>query len=684
MVDIARLRRFLNPRHVAVMGGHWSDEVVRQLDKIGYAGEIWPVNPKRTDLAGRKCFASLDDLPAAPDAAFVGVNRDATIEAVKTLSAMGAGGGLCFASGYAEVPDGEDRQKALVEAAGDMPIQGPNCYGLINYLDGVPLWPDQHGGKRIGEGVAILSQSGNIGVNVTMQRRGLPLAYMVSLGNQAQTGVAEFIDAMLEDERIKAIGILIEGLPDIARFTQAAARALEKKVPIVAMKSGRSEAGAKITVSHTSTLAGADNLYDAMFERYGIVRVHTLPVMMETLKFLSIAGPLKGNRVVSLSCSGGEASMIADLADGRDLSFDDFDEGARSRIKETTHELVHVSNPFDYHTFDWGKPEALARTFTEVAKSGYDARMIMLDWPPRDICDPRDWNATLDAFATASEAASGASLVVSSLHESLPPEARDAMIVRGIVPMYGLEETLTALEAAVWVGRRHARAETEGAPTPMSTATAAAGEACILDEAESKKQLAAYGLATPESRVARAEDAAGEAAALGFPVVLKALDSHLTHKSDVGGVALGLEDEEGIRHAVNDMAALSDRFLIERMQPSPLAELIVGVERDPQFGLVLVIGAGGILVELMKDVRPLLLPVTRDDISLAIGKLRIARLLSGYRGKPAANHTAIVDAVMAVAAYAEANAQTLLELDVNPLMVFPDRAVAVDALIRRT
>ena len=684
MVDIARLRRFLNPRHVAVMGGHWSDEVVRQLDKIGYAGEIWPVNPKRADLAGRKCFASLDDLPAAPDAAFIGVNRDATIEAVKTLSAMGAGGGLCFASGYAEVPDGEDRQKALVEAAGDMPIQGPNCYGLINYLDGVPLWPDQHGGKRIGEGVAILSQSGNIGVNVTMQRRGLPLAYMVSLGNQAQTGVAEFIDAMLEDERIKAIGILIEGLPDIARFTQAAARALEKKVPIVAMKSGRSEAGAKITVSHTSTLAGADNLYDAMFERYGIVRVHTLPVMMETLKFLSIAGPLKGNRVVSLSCSGGEASMIADLADGRDLSFDDFDEGARSRIKETTHELVHVSNPFDYHTFDWGKPEALARTFTEVAKSGYDARMIMLDWPPRDICDPRDWNATLDAFATASEAASGASLVVSSLHESLPPEARDAMIVRGIVPMYGLEETLTALEAAVWVGRRHARAETEGAPTPMSTATAVAGEACILDEAESKKQLAAYGLAIPESRVARAEDAAGEAAALGFPVVLKALGSHLTHKSDVGGVALGLEDEEGIRHAVNDMAALSDRFLIERMQPSPLAELIVGVERDPQFGLVLVIGAGGILVELMKDVRPLLLPVTRDDISLAIGKLRIARLLSGYRGKPAANHTAIVDAVMAVAAYAEANAQTLLELDVNPLMVFPDRAVAVDALIRRT
>ncbi|MEQ8665441.1 MAG: acetate--CoA ligase family protein [Rhodospirillales bacterium] len=683
MVDIARLRRYLNPRHVAVIGGHWSDEVIRQLEKIGYQGEIWPVNPKRDELAGHKCYPRLEDLPEAPDAAFIGVNRDATIEAVKLLAEMGAGGALCFASGYAEVGnEGRERQQRLVEAAGDMPIQGPNCYGLINYLDGVTLWPDQHGGKRVDRGVAVLSQSGNVAVNVTMQRRGLPLAYLISLGNQAQTGVAEFIDAMLDDERITAIGILIEGLPDIPRFSAAAARALERGIPIVAMKSGRSEAGARITVSHTSTLAGADNLYDAMFERYGIVRVDTLPVMMETLKFLSIAGPLDGNRIVSLSCSGGEASMIADLAEGRDLAFDDFDSASRERIRATTHELVHVANPFDYHTFDWGKGENLKRTFTEVARSGFDVRMIMLDWPPRDVCDPRDWNATLDAFIAACDAAPGASVVVSSLHESLPPEARDAMIARGIVPMYGLGETLTAMEAAVWIGRRQ-RAAAAGRPSAMTPVAALdVGAVRIVDEAESKRRLAAYGLTVPAGRVTDAAGAPDAAAEIGYPVVVKAVGAHLIHKSDVGGVALGLVDGAAVAAAAEGMKGLSDRFLIERMAPGALAELIIGVTRDPQFGPVLVIGAGGILVELMKDSQALLFPVARADVEAAIARLKVSRLLDGYRGKPAADRAALVDAIMAVAAFAEAHADSLVELDVNPLLVFEDGVMAVDALIR--
>ena len=683
MVDIARLRRYLNPRHVAVIGGHWSDEVVRQLDKIGYAGEIWPVNPKRDELAGHKCYARLEDLPEAPDAAFIGVNRDVTIETVRLLSGMGAGGALCFASGYAEVSDGGERQQRLVEAAGEMPIQGPNCYGLINYLDGVTLWPDQHGGRRIDRGVAILSQSGNIAVNITMQRRGLPLAYLVSLGNQAQTGVPEFIDAMLDDDRVTAIGILIEGLPDIARFSASAARALERGVPVVALKSGRSEAGAKITVSHTSTLAGADNLYDALFERYGIVRVETLPVMLETLKFLSIAGPLAGNRIVSMSCSGGEASMIADLADGRDLAFDDFDEASRARIRKTTHDLVNVSNPFDYHTFDWGKGENLARTFTEVARSGYDARMLMLDWPQRDVCDPRDWDATLEAFSTASKAAHGASVIVSSLHESLPPEARDAMIANDIVPMYGLDETLAALEAAVWVGRRQRAAADAGWPGAMaSSPLVEVTKARVIDEAESKKRLAAFGLPVPEGRVTDAEGTPGAAAEIGYPVVVKAVGEHMTHKSDVGGVALNLNDGAAVAAAVEGMGRLSDRFLVERMAPAALCEIIVGITRDSQFGPVLVIGAGGILVELVQDSEALLFPVARTDVEAAIGRLRVSRLLDGYRGKPPADRAALVDAVMAVASFAEANADSLAELDVNPLLVFEDGVIAVDALLR--
>lgn len=683
MVDISRLRRFLKPTSVAIIGGSWCDEVVRQCQKINFQGPIWPVNPKRDDLAGVPCFKSLDDLPGVPDAVFVGVNHTATIETVAKLSAMGVGGAVCFASGYAEVgDDGKARQQALVEAAGEMPIQGPNCYGLLNLLDGVALWPDQHGAIPTEKGVAILSQSGNIGINVTMQQRGLPLAYMAALGNQAQCGVAEFIDAMLSDDRVNAIGLLIEGLPDVARFTAAARRALEKGVPIVALKSGRSEAGAAITVSHTSTLAGADHLYDALFERYGIARVDTLPVFLETLKLLSLAGPLTGNKIVSMSCSGGEASMIADLAETRDLDFAPFSDDALARVEATTHELVHVSNPFDYHTFDWGKQEPLTKTFTEVAKSGFDARVLVYDWPRGDRCSIETWMPGFEAFKTAHQAAPGVSIMVTSLQESVPTFAIDEAVAAGIVPMFGFDETLKALEAAARIGAAFRAAQAGGLPPVMATAGELDGEASVVDEAESKARLKAHGVPVPDGRVVDADGAAVAAAEIGFPVVLKALGSHMTHKSDVGGVALNLTDEDAVEAAVAKMAGLSERFLVERMEPGALAEMIVGVSRDPQFGLTLVVGAGGVLVELVQDSAAMVFPVSRDDVARAIGRLKISRLLDGYRGKPAADLDSLISAILAVAAFAEANADNLVELDVNPLLVFEDRVVAVDALLR--
>lgn len=684
MVDIARLRRFLKPRHVAIVGGHWCDEVVRQCRKIGFAGDIWPVNDKRDDLAGVPCFRSVEALPEAPDAVFVGVNRAATIEIVGKLNAMGAGGAVCFASGYAEVgEDGKARQRALVEAAGEMPIQGPNCYGLLNFLDGVALWPDQHGAEPVDKGVAILSQSGNVAINITMQQRALPLAYMVSLGNQAQTGVAEFIDAMLDDERVNAIGLLIEGLPDIPRFSAAAARALERGVPLVALKTGRSEAGARITVSHTSTLAGADDLYDALFERYGVARVETLPVFLETLKLLSVAGPLAGNKVVSMSCSGGEATMVADLAESRGLDFAPFSDADHARVSATAHELVHVSNPFDYHTFDWGKRDALNRTFTEVLRSGFDARVLIYDWPRADRCSTESWLAGFEAFRDAHNAAPGISLIVSSLPESLPAHAAGEAIAAGIVPMYGIDEALRALEAAAFIGERQRRAAQLGALAPMAgTVPLDASKAEVVDEAGAKQRLAAHGVPLPAGRIADAVGAPAVAAEIGFPVVLKAFGSHLTHKSDVGGVALGLMSEAEVAGAAVSMAALSDRFLVERMEQGALAELIVGVLRDPQFGPVLVVGAGGLLVELVRDSQNLLFPVAREDVARALDGLRINKLLAGYRGKPPADRAALIDAIMAIAGFAEAHADTLVELDVNPLLVFEDRAVAVDALLR--
>ncbi|MCA9967857.1 MAG: acetate--CoA ligase family protein, partial [Anaerolineales bacterium] len=306
------LKRLLNPRQIAVIGGAAAAAVVRQCNLIGYTGEIWPVNPKRDEMSGHRCYASVADLPGAPDAAFVAVPREPTIEAVAQLAALGAGGVVCYASGFAEMGEvGRTDQARLQAAMGDMALIGPNCYGVLNYLDGVTLWPDEHGGKRLERGAAIIAQSGNISISLSMQRRSVPLAYLIATGNQAGVTVPEYIETLLEDERVTAVGLHLEGLDDVAAFSRAALKALQKRVPLVVLKTGATALGSQITMSHTSSLAGADALYDALFARLGVLRVHSIPELLEAIKFLSLVGPLPSGQIASISCSGGEAAIVA-------------------------------------------------------------------------------------------------------------------------------------------------------------------------------------------------------------------------------------------------------------------------------------------------------------------------------------------------------------------------------------
>ena len=275
MVDLSRL---FQPRSIAVIGGGaWCTSVVEQCRKMGFAGSIWPLHPNRDTIGGIAAFRRLEDLPGIPDATFIGVNRHATIETVRALREMGAGGAVCFAAGFretqAETGDGAGLQEALLEAAGSMPIIGPNCYGFINYLDGALLWPDQHGGHRVEHGVAVLTQSSNMAINVTMQQRGLPLAYVATAGNQAQIGLAEIGAALLEDPRVSALGVHVEGIGDPRAFEAMAARGRALSKPIVALKAGRSEQARAAAISHTASLAGTDAGGGALLRRLGIAQV---------------------------------------------------------------------------------------------------------------------------------------------------------------------------------------------------------------------------------------------------------------------------------------------------------------------------------------------------------------------------------------------------------------------------
>ncbi len=678
-----RLKRLLAPKSIAVAGGDAAAEVIAQCRQLGFPGEIWPVHPSRDDLAGIPCFRSIEELPGVPDAGFVSVPAKSTVDIVRSLAAMGTGGVVCHASGFAEMGDtGSALQADLRAAAGDLALIGPNCIGFLNYLDGVALWPDQHGGRRVRRGVAVLSQSGNIGHNLTMQRRCLPLAQLVTVGNTAVTGVPELIDAMSADSRISAIGLYLEAIDDPAALASASRRALARGVPVIALKSGSSELGARTTLSHTSALATSDALCTALFERAGIARVHDLPTFVETLKFLHVHGPLPGASIVSASCSGGEAAMVADLAAERDVELPEFSGTVREKLRTVLGERVAVANPLDYHTYIWGDADALEDCFTALLSARVDNHLLVLDVPRDDRCRPQVYESTLDCFATAKRATGTRASVVSSLPEGLPESVGSRLLDAGIAPMQGIAECLDAISAAAWIGR----ARLADDPGPLVPAAASVKGAVVqIDEWVSKKELSAYGIPIPHGELTDVAGASEVAEGIGFPVVLKAVSAGLAHKTEVGAVRLGLGDAESVRAAAEELSQISPRLLVERQAMGALAELIVGVRSDPRFGLALTVGSGGTLVELIGDSATLLLPASREDVAKALGRLRIHPLLTGYRGRPAGDLDALVNAVLAVADYAVKSADRLVELDVNPLLVFPvgQGVSAVDALIRR-
>jgi len=409
------LRRLLQPKTVAVFGGNSAVKVVRQLQAIGFAGEIWAVSPTRSEIGGVRCVNSISELAGVPDASFVAAPPQASLQIIAELAALGAPGAVCFAAGFAEAgTEGEALQAQLREAAGDMAIIGPNCHGFVNYLDGVALWPDEHGGKRTQRGVALVTQSGNIALNLSMQQRSLDFAYVISIGNSSTLALGDYIDMLLEDSRVAAIGLHIEGIRDIAGFSAAAIRALRKKIPLVALKTGRSSLGAEITMSHTGSLAGSDRLYSSLFERVGVARCDTVPQFLETMKFLSMVGPLPECSMGSMSCSGGEASLVADCADRLQVRMPALSDASAEQLQALLGPRVHVANPLDYHLYIWGDYEQLHACFAAFLASGYACSVLVLDYPPAEGADQSNWEITERALLDAVRATGQSAVIVAS------------------------------------------------------------------------------------------------------------------------------------------------------------------------------------------------------------------------------------------------------------------------------
>ncbi len=677
------LKRLLEPKSIAAIGGREARAVIEQCLALGFSGKIWPVHPSKEEICGLKAYPSIESLPGSPDAAFIGVNRQRTIEIVEALKKRNAGGTICYASGFMEADgDGPELQAALIEAAGDMPVIGPNCYGFLNYASGVALWPDQHGGRKLDNnepGVAIITQSSNVAINMTMQKRGLPLAYVLTAGNQAQTGLSEIANALLDDPRVTALGLHIEGFDSVAGFEAVAAKARALKKSVVALKVGRSEKARQAAYTHTASMAGSDKAADAFLTRIGIARVHSIPSFLEALKLLHVIGPLDGAAISSMSCSGGEASLMADACMGRKVYFPPLSEAQKQPVREALGEMVTVDNPLDYHTYIWADAEAMTEAFKGMLSTGFDLNCLVLDFPRDDKCKADNWWVAIDALETAADETGARCAVIASLPENITEQQAGELMARNIVPLCGIDEALNAIEVAAAIGQAWAQSQ----PEPVITTHALTTNAqTFTDEAEAKKTLSSGGVSIPCGHKCTDLDTVGEIAkSIGFPLAIKM--SGVAHKSEHNGVHLNISNETQAVEVAASLMKTGKGVYVEAMIGHGVFEVLVGIVRDDQFGLVMTIATGGTLVEIWADGQTLLLPTTAQEIEQALRKLKGAVFFDGFRRRERADLSAAVLQIEAIEKFAIAHAANLNELEINPLIVCAEGqgAVAADALL---
>ncbi|WP_421701798.1 acetate--CoA ligase family protein [Aliiroseovarius sp.] len=678
-----RLRRLLAPQRVAWIGGGGIAPAIANMRANGFAGAALAVNPKRAEIGGLPCVASVNDLPWVPDLAVLVIPKEAVVDMVAALSRIGCGGVICITSGFSESADGAAREASLIAAAGEMPVIGPNCPGVANFLDGGAFMMDHFGHHAPERGVAVISNGGAYLSDLGCADRAQPIAYLIGLGNQAMVDVADMLDVVLDDERVTAVNIYFEALPDAAALSRAAAKAARRGIPVVAIKGGRSAAGMRAAQSHTASLAGDAVIASALFRRFGWIEVDTPSEAIETLKMLSFTQVPKGARTGFVTSSGSYAVLGGDMAERLGLRMEPPSQGTAPAIDAALPPYVGPANPLDISdAHGWAREEQLP-IYQAFARDDYDLFVQVMCYPPEGGWDMSTWDATTAAMA---EAAGGRPVAfVNTLAEALPPQARARMIAAGMAPLQGLEDGLRAVSHAAAYGARRDTLDPNAMILNTEDSARPGGQGRTLSEAEAKARLARAGLDVPRQRVV-AGTGAGGLPDLPGPVALKALVPGLLHKTEAGAVALDISsaDLPGAISAMADRLEAQDLtpagFLVEEMIPAPVAELLVGLRRVEGIGLVLTLAVGGVAVELMGDSATLILPAPRGEVETALRGLKLAPLLTGYRGRPAVPMDRVLDAIEALAAHVRSYPD-ITELEINPLLLTETRAVVADAVL---
>ncbi len=680
MTKADRLKRMLSPARVAWIGGGGIAPAIEYMQAGGFSGDAVAVNPKRATIAGVPCVASVSELPWVPDVAILVIPKDAVIETVRALSAQGCGGVVCITSGFSESVNGAARQADLIDAAGDMPVIGPNCPGIANFLDRSAFMMDHFGTHAPGKGVAVISNGGAYLSDLGCADRSQPIAYLIGLGNQAMVTVADMLDVVLDDQRVTAANVYFEGITDVTKLSRAAAKAARKGIPVVAIKGGRSQAGTRAAQSHTASLSGDAAVASALFRRFGWIEVTTPSEAVETVKMLSFAPVPKGLKTGFITSSGSYAVLGGDIAEKAGLRMEPPSTDAAPAIDAALPPYVGPANPLDISdAHGWPQADQLP-IYQAFARDEYDLFAQVMCYPPEGGWDMTTWDATTGALAQAKGDRPAA--FVNTLAESLPKEARDRMISNGMAPLQGLEDGLRAVAHAARYGASRNGLDADAMVLNTDSGKpATAGR--TLSEAEAKLKLQGHGLDIPHQWVVSGADDMPD---IRCTCALKAIVPGLLHKTEMGAVTLDLapQDLSTAIRAMSDRLAehglKADAYLIEEMIQNPIGELLVGIRRVPEIGLVLTLAIGGVAVELMQDTATVILPAPRRDIEAALKGMKLAPLILGYRGRPAADMTVTLNAIEALCAFAAAT-PSIAEMEVNPLLLTQTRAVFADAVL---
>jgi acyl-CoA synthetase (NDP forming) len=691
-LDGRRLAPLLSPRSIAFVGASVrpnapGNDMMRMIRRGGFAGLVHAVNPGHREIEGYPCVPGLADLPAAPDLVVLSVRNERLEESLAAAIGRGAKAAVVFASGVlpGERDDPLARRLARVANEAGIPICGPNCMGFYNDLDRVWVCGFPSPRQPAPGGIAFIAHSGSVFGALAHNDPRLRFALAVSPGGEATATVADYIAYAVERPEVRVVGLFIETARDPERFALALEQAAERGVPVVALKVGRTAAAAAAALTHTGALAGSDLAYDALFDRYGVVRVETLDELAATLLLLSTGRRVGRGGLVAIGDSGGERELLIDLADRAGVPFAAISNETRASIAARLEPGLEAANPLDA----WGTGADFVATFTNGLGDLLADPEAALGLFSADI---RDGYYLHRGFADAALAAASESDKILAVATNYTQVRHDALALEltlaGIPVLDGTANALAAVRGAL--SYRDFRARPDDPPPLPPAARAADRQAARarlreatgpLDEAASLSLLEAWGLpAIPHVVVESREEARLAGAKLGYPVACKTATSGILHKSDDGGVRLDLANDEALLEAYRDLAGrLGPRALIAPMAKRGV-ELSLGMIRDPQFGPIVVVGAGGVLIELIDDRRAALAPFGRATARRLLDGLKLRRLLDGYRGIAAVDIDNLADIVALFSVLAADLADLVAEIDINPLIAGRD-IVALDALV---